>query len=316
MTGTPPLAKALRANREINVVRLPRQPVERFHSRTVERRLLLGAMVCAVLLIAGYLVFVSTPWGHQFDDDAFFGRKTLSRKIIRLDSDILDLVNNAALLLAAVVLLVIAVVRRCTFVGVIAAVGFGCAVVGAEVLKNLLPWQALVAEDSLLESGFQANNYPSGHATVATSLALGLLLVSPSRWRPWLAIVGGCFSATFATGVLFVGWHRPSDALGALAWSGLCMSVAAASVIRLRGRIRTAFAHPGRAALGSVALGIIVAAVTWLNSAAAGPEYPLTHLPFFVLTGLIIAGAFTLIAWYGWQLRAIDWPANRNRLRD
>jgi hypothetical protein len=112
-------------------------------SRTIERRLLQGALLCAVLLIVGFFVLVSTPWGHQFDDDAFFGRKALSRRIIRLDSDILDLVNKAALLLAAIVLLAIAAVRRCTFVGVIAVAGFGCAVVGAEVLKNMLPWRAV-----------------------------------------------------------------------------------------------------------------------------------------------------------------------------
>jgi membrane-associated phospholipid phosphatase len=252
---------------------------------------------------------VSTPWGHQLDDDAFFGRKTLSRKIIRLDSDILELVNNGTLLLAAVVLVVIAIVRRCTFVGVIAVAGFGCAVVGAEVLKSVLPWQALVPEDASLGSDFQANNYPSGHTTAATALAMGLLLVSPSRWRPWLAIVGGCISATFATGVLFVGGHRPSDALGALPWSGLCMSVAAAFVTRLRGRPRPAFAHTARAAFSSVTLGILVVAAAWLISAAAAPEYPLADLPFFVLTACIIAGAFTLMAWYGWQLRAVDWPA-------
>jgi hypothetical protein len=275
-------------------------------SRTIERHLLLGALVCAVLLIVGYFVLVSTPWGHQFDDDAFFGRKALSQKIIRLDSDILDLVNGAVLLLAAIVLLVIAAVRRCTFVGVIAVAGFGCAVVGAEVLKNMLPWRPLVPEDALLERGFQTDTYPSGHATVGTSLALGLLLVSSSRWRPWLAVVGGCISATFTTGVLFAGWHRPSDALGALAWSGLCMNVTAAFAIRLQGRPRPVIAHPGRAAFGSVGLPILVAAATWLIAAAAAPEYPGADLPFFALTGLIIAAAFSLTAWYAWQLRAID----------
>jgi len=65
-------------------------------SRTIERRLLQGALLCAVLLIVGFFVLVSTPWGHQFDDDAFFGRKALSRRIIRLDSDILDIVNTQA----------------------------------------------------------------------------------------------------------------------------------------------------------------------------------------------------------------------------
>jgi membrane-associated phospholipid phosphatase len=280
-------------------------------SRTVESRLLIGALVCAVLLVVSYFVLVGTPWGRQFDDDALLGHKTLSQKIIKLDSDILHLVRKRTLLLAAVVTLTIAVVRRCAFVGLVAVAAFGCTIVGAEVLKNVLPWQALVPKDALLESGFQTNTYPSGHATVATSFALGLLLVSPRRWRPWLAIAGGCISATFATGVLFAGGHRPSDALGALAWSGLCMNVAAAFVIRLRGRPRPAFAHPGRAAFGSFTLGILVAVGAWLISAAAAPEYPSADLAFFVLTDFIIAGAFTLIAWYGWQLGAIDWSVDR-----
>jgi len=54
-------------------------------------------------------------------------------------------------------------------------------------------------------------------------------------------------------------------------------------------------------------LGILVAAFTWLIAATA-PEYPKGDFPFFVLTGNIIAGAFSLIAWYGWQLRGVDWP--------
>jgi hypothetical protein len=32
---------------------------------------------------------------------------------------------------------------------------------------------------------------------------------------------------------------------------------------------------------------------------------------FLVLSELIIAGAFSLTAWYGWQLRAVDWRADR-----
>ena len=43
--------------------------------RTIERRLLLGALSCAILLIGGYFVFVSLPWGHQFDDDASLDAK-------------------------------------------------------------------------------------------------------------------------------------------------------------------------------------------------------------------------------------------------
>jgi len=278
---------------------------------TIQRRLLLGALLFAILLVIGYFVFVSTSWGHQIDDDAYFGREALSRKVIRLDSAILDRVSKAEVLLAGIVLLVIAAIRRCIFVGLIAVLGLGCAVAGAEVLKHSLPWRALVSEDGLLEKRFQIDTYPSGHATLGTSLALSFLLVSSSRWRPWLAVAAGCMSAAFATGVLFAGWHRPSDALGALAWSGLCMSVAGAVAVRLRGQPRAAIAQPGHAIFGSLGCGILVAAATWLIAAAAAPAYPFGDLPFFVLTGLIIGGAFALIAWYGWQLRAVDWRADR-----
>jgi hypothetical protein len=286
-------------------------PVGDYTDQTIQRGLLLGALVCAVLLIVGYFVFVSTPWGHQLDDDAYFGRTALSRKVVSLDNGVLDLVNKAALLLAVVVLLAIAAVRRCTIVGVIAVMGFAFAVIGAEVLKHKLPWRALVPNDALLERRFQADTYPSGHATIGTSLALSLILVSSSRWRPWLAVGAGCMSATFATAVLFAGWHRPSDALGALGWSGLCMIMAAAFAVRLKGQPRPAIAHASPVLFGSVGLGILVAAATWLIAATAAPAYPYGDLPFFVLTGLIIAGAFSLIAWYGWQLRAVDWPADQ-----
>jgi membrane-associated phospholipid phosphatase len=276
---------------------------------TLQRRLLLGALACAVLLIVGYFIFVSPPWGHQFDDDAYFGRGALSRKVVQLDSGILDLVSKATLVLAATVLLVIAAVRRCALVGVITVAAFGCAVVGAEAVKGLLPWRALVPDDALLATGLRAgNSYPSGHATIGTSLALSLLLVSSSRWRPWLAVAAGGLSATFATGVLFTGGHRPSDALGALAWSGLCMTLAAAFAVRLRGQPRTAIAHPGRAVFGSAGLAILVAATTWAIAARAAADYPYVDFPFLVLSELIIAGAFALTAWYGWQLRAVDWP--------
>ena len=287
-------------------------PMRDRHVRTIERRLLLGALICAVLLIGGYFVFVSLPWGHQFDDDAYFGRKALIRNVIQLNSDILDLVSKRALLIAATVLIVIATVRRCALAGVIAVAGFGCAVVGAEFLKDVLPWRRLVPDDALLSEGLRFNNsYPSGHATIGTSLALSLLFVSSSRWRPWLAVAAGCLSATFATAVLFTGWHRPSDALGALAWSGICMTVATAFAVRLRGRPRPAIAHPGRAVLASAGMAILAAAATWVIAARAAPQYPYVDLPFLVLSELIIAGAFSLTAWYGWQLRAVDWPADR-----
>jgi hypothetical protein len=156
-------------------------------SKTVENRFLVGAVVCGVLLIVNYFTLVSTPWGHQFDNDAFLGRKMLRQKIVTFDSYVLNLVKKRTLFIAAVVMLATAVMRRGTFVGVVALTAFGCAVVGAEVLKHVLPWRVLVPNDAMLDSRLQTNTYPSGHTTVVTSLALSSLLVLPPAgdhgWR-------------------------------------------------------------------------------------------------------------------------------------
>src|SRR6516164_4605726 len=145
--------------------------------KTVQSRFVLAAIVCALLLIANYFAMVGTPWGHQFDDDAFLGRKALVRKVITLDSDLLKLVRKRTLFLGAMATLAIAVMRRCTIVGVIAVA-------------------ALDARRSLNTCSHGICWYPM---TPCLKVAFR---------RPWLAIAGGCISATFATGVLFVGWHR------------------------------------------------------------------------------------------------------------
>jgi len=277
--------------------------------RAVQRQLLRGALLCAVLLVAGYLIFVNIAWGRRLDETAYFGRKVLSWKVEKVNLDLLDLINKSALLAAAMGLLAIAIVRRCVLVGLLAVAAFGGAVLGAEILKHVLPWRALVPADASLEPAFQTNTYPSGHATIGTTFAMGLLLISSPRWRLWLIVAGGCISATFAVGVLFAGWHRPSDSLGALAWSGFCMAVAAAVAIRLRGRPAPAVAELRRAILSSAAMAILFATATWVLAAPAASEYPDTDLPFLLLACLIIAGGFSLTAWYGWQLRAVDWCA-------
>jgi len=84
--------------------------------------------------------------------------------------------------------------------------------------------------------------------------------------------------------------------------------VSAVIAIRLRGGPRPAIEHAHHALFGSVFLGILVAAGTWYIATQTASEYPHGDLPFALVTGLIIAGAFSLLAWYGWELRAVDWP--------
>ena len=272
--------------------------------RSPQKRFLLGALVCFCLLIVCYIALVGTTWGHKLDADAFLGRGALSRKVMIWNVLLLMRVTSVTVISLAGVLLLIGILRRSMQVGVMAAVGFGAAVAGAEILKQVFPWRALVPDDARLGASFQFGTYPSGHATIGTAFVLGLLLVSPARWRSWLAVVAGAGSSAFTAGVLFDGWHRGSDALGALAWSGLCMNLAASLAVRFGGR--PAISKNNQAALYSVGVGVSMIAGMFLISLTAAHQYPYGDLPFFLLAGLIIAGSFSLTAWYAWQLRDIE----------
>ena len=280
-----------------------------------QTRFLPGVIVCYVLLIVCYVILVSTDWGHQLDDDAYLGRGAVSGQVVTLDAALLVRISNATIMTAAAVLLLISVVRRSVLVGVLAIMGFVTAVVGAEILKDLVfPWRALVADDARLGRELQLNSYPSGHATIVTAFVLSLLMVSPARWRPWLAAAAGAISSIFTAGVLFTGWHRASDALGALAWSGFCMNLAAAAAVRLRGR--PAPGKPRHALSWSVIAGVAMLLSFALVAAKAAPQYPHRDLPFFLLSGLIIAGSFTLTAWYSRELQTVEfWKGTTSEVR-
>ena len=288
------------------VVRAVRPGLSRMIN-SVLTRLPLGAIFCAMLLTAGYFLFVNTAWGHSVDNIAYHGRKALAHPMVEYGDRILDAVSKVTLVLGALVILVIGLIRRSLAVAVLAVMGYGSAVVGAEVLKHILPWHPLVPTDASLPIALQEGSYPSGHATIGVSLAVAFVLISAARWRLWLAMLSGFVSASFATGVLFVGWHRPSDALGGIAWSGFCMSLAAAAAVIFRGRQIRSLEQGAWVLIGNALLAAVVIALAWTAAGGEWNEHHGAEGPFLALTLLIIAASFSLTAWFAWELRHVDW---------
>src|SRR5260370_12259948 len=173
---------------------------------SLQKRLLVGALVCFCLLIIFHIGLVGTTWGHQLDADAYLGRGAFSRKVMILDAVLLMRVTSSTVFGLAGVLLLIGIVRRSILVGAAAAIGFGVAVGGAEILKQVFPWRALVPDDARLGEYLQFGTYPIAHPTIRTAFSLLLLLFCPSRWRPWLAVVAGAVISPFTAGVLFDGF--------------------------------------------------------------------------------------------------------------
>jgi membrane-associated phospholipid phosphatase len=98
--------------------------------------------------------------------------------------------------------------------GVLAAL---LVVVGASVTTQLL--KALLAHPRVkLAIGgdpFEPNTFPSGHTTAAASIAVAYAFVVPAALRDLALTLGAAFALAVGASVVVIGWHYPSDVLGA-----------------------------------------------------------------------------------------------------
>ena len=108
------------------------------------------------------------------------------------------------------------------------------AAAGIMAAGPLLAWAlawALAAIDPLGGETARASQgaFPSGHAAVAMSLGLALVVALPAPLRPIGGILSVAFAGTVSVGILALGWHYPSDLVGAyfasLAGAALVLAV-------------------------------------------------------------------------------------------
>ncbi|MGV1036914.1 MAG: phosphatase PAP2 family protein [Candidatus Nanopelagicales bacterium] len=273
------------------------------------KRLAWTSLVCVAAMFVAYALFVGTRFGHQVDAYAYFGRDLALHRVVRFDSGILGAVTKGTLALLVIMVLIVALIRRIPLVGLFAVAGVSVAIVGAELLKLILPWHPLVPLDSLYTGGLVNGSFPSGHTTIGTSVPLAFVLVSSARWRPWLAAIAGLISASYATGVVFAGWHRPSDAIGGVLWATGCLSLAAWLAWSARGQSAPLRDQaPRREPLMlSLVLAVMVLTVALAGALVDPDDLPNLDASFVVTVSLIVSAAFGLTAWFGQSLRTIDW---------
>jgi hypothetical protein len=114
------------------------------------------------------------------------------------------------------------------------------------------------------------NTFPSGHATIAATIAIGALLVAPDRLR-WLVLpVVAVYAAVIAQAVQVAGWHRLSGTLG-----GVLLSVAVActalAIMAASRRVQPSLARRIPRAVGIGLLAVSGAAVAGAAIVAALP---------------------------------------------
>lgn len=176
-------------------------------------------------------IFLGTAAGQRFDELALAGSEHGSSTLWRVAGPVLDVVSVAFIAVAVVVVLVIAALRRAWGLGLQVAV----LVAGANLTTQVLKHDVLERADLGVLTQRPGNSLPSGHTTVAASVAIALLLVVPRRTRPYVALLGAAWTAATGVSTLVGQWHRPSDVLASLlvvgAWTGLVVAFTPRSAV-------------------------------------------------------------------------------------
>jgi membrane-associated phospholipid phosphatase len=190
--------------------------------------LLVLAAVEAFGFVQVWQFFVEREHGQLLDYVALTGNSIGRARVESLVDSTLNGISVASLALATVVIGFIALIRR----RVALAVGAVLLIAGANATTQLL--KAFIYRPDLgvdPERAAAGNSLPSGHTTIAASVAVALVLVLPAKARAAGALVAALFAALAGVATLSAGWHRPSDAVAALLIVGAWAAVAGLFIV-------------------------------------------------------------------------------------
>ncbi len=199
--------------------------------RRVAARLAAAAVMCALALVVLAAVFVGTRSGQRVDNAALRGQVVQHPRTAERSDRVLRTISAGSLVFLGAALMGIALVRGRGHL----ALGVGAVIAGSNITTQV--FKALVERPRLIPGShlIAFNTLPSGHSTVAASLAAALVLVAPVRLRPLAAILGALYACGIAAGTLAAGWHRPSDAVAAFAVVGIWTFGVSAVLVAWRG---------------------------------------------------------------------------------
>jgi membrane-associated phospholipid phosphatase len=215
------------------------------------------ALLCALGLVVTFLVGLHTARGLNDDATIFLrvsGNAAVPVHAAGAARELLFAIDGVFVAVGAALIVGLAMLqgqlRRAAAANAIVA----SSVASVEALKYGLPHlgSAIPFE--------REPTFPSGHTSVAVSLGLALVVVSPPVLRPAAALVGAAYAAGVGLSVILLGWHFPSDVVGSFF---VCGFWAAAIAALLPGTVtRPAISSAGAlVAVAAAALGLIVGAV-------------------------------------------------------
>jgi membrane-associated phospholipid phosphatase len=228
--------------------------------------LLLLAAGQVVALVQVWRFFVRSEHGQLLDTIALAGNSIGRDRIDELVDTLLNAMSIASLAVATAVIGFIALIRGRRGLALMTILMIVGANATTQVLKYVVTRPDLGIDEERAAAG---NSLPSGHTTVAASVAVALVLVLPPRVRGVGALVAAVYAAVAGVATMSAGWHRPSDAVAALlivgAWT------AAAGFVLVLARRREDFVERGDAhRLAAAALLLGGTALLAAGAVAAG----------------------------------------------
>ncbi|MGS2615334.1 phosphatase PAP2 family protein [Micromonospora sp. LZ34] len=244
------------------------------------------AIVQAAAFLVVWRIAVHTGVGQWVDTVALTGNRIGQDRIDEPVDRILNAMSVVSLVVTTAVIGFIALIRGRIALAVTATL----LIVGANVTTQLLK-HGLDRPDYGIdpERAYAGNSLPSGHATVAASVAVALVLVLPRRVRAVGAFLAAGYAAVAGVATLSAGWHRPSDALAAFLVVGVWSALAGLLLLvsqREQAQVESADAHRVAAAVlgigGAVAVVACALALSWLVDLRETPPDELSRRPLFV----------------------------------
>lgn len=258
--------------------------------------LLVLAGVEVAAFVAAWRFFVRSEHGQLLDTVALSANRIGQAGVASPVGTVLNAISALWLAVATAVVGFIALIRR----RIAVASGVILLVAGAnlttQVLKQVISRPDLGVDPERLAAG---NSLPSGHTTVAASVAVALLLVLPARLRGVGAIAGAVFTSVVGVATLSAGWHRPSDAVAAVLVVGAWACAAGLFILMAQRRHGGVdYGRPNRFAVlalvvsGLVLFGVAALALELTNQVLSTPPEELSRHRLLVA----YAGGATFIA--------------------
>ncbi|GAA3964068.1 phosphatase PAP2 family protein [Gordonia caeni] len=194
-------------------------------------RWVLLAVGAVIVVVAAYLAAVRTATGQRVENAALRGALQVNADEVTAADEALATFTLASLGIAVAILAVIGWVRGGLRLAAVAVGVVGVATVLTEVLKRYVLERPLLIE---APEYLRHNSFPSGHTTVAMSVACATLMVVSWRWRTLAMLLVTSWTVGVGAYTVVARWHRLSDTVGADAIALLTASLGALVLLRWR----------------------------------------------------------------------------------